>query len=1342
MSQPTNVVYTHKKFKRASSSQPCGGEPPIPEVATPSTQNGGSFIRTTERGSAEDGSLTGACDGESYASKMSQEFGERNLLVTASVVQEVQRSSDSETTPSGEGLGKVSGFRDLVVDRYTSDPEVRFKREIVDKELKIYKCCYCEYICDREDALQKHLISHLQPQNFPCICSRCGLKETHCTCQILSRLQGSHADGDSKGTHQDVLQNSTSHTYDEGNSQPADLTIRSAIECNDPENPCPQTYDNFSNSFDISSRTIYKPKFRATYSSDEVTDNFSVSGSSIIENTVNSDCFKRTNNMMYQSSSSASCSSGIQNKKSSLVNSNAMPATSLPANKLSGLAGLGLWKDIKSPSPDLGEHIDKIIVQNQVIMDADSHLWQRKYRRQSSIGSSSSESDGSSGSRHRRYSVNDKVKTTISSQLGLLNNVNRIRGVVPHDLSTGLINVSSGPAVLSTESSLSHSLGSHRRSISSTGQECSIFSTERRTTSSITASPIVSDSYSQHLSVEEAVAVNEQDILNLSKSDSETNKILLAKGHTLALQGTSILPVANAAALLLVCPSCSASFRSRESLQIHIERHCDIGLASVAKIQPIGMRANVDQEVALDLQKKQIVPNVISHENSRAAPGYFRGSSIGADVRLNPEPNRTDKSLSPFSRQHSLEPLMPPHKKRRLSSDLPSDAVKSNYPVFLHNGIVFQKSNMSIKSIEENRIPNNINQLCGGEVQIHDGNQCKTMKIDTSEANRSLALDMCINDTADKRMPNVESLVPSSVVVTLSKSGLNSGGTVVESRTGTYSKLATSLVTVSNDATLQTELHNLPFDIKSGVQNYCDSANSVNSLPLSSLQKYAPQLQLPNLSIPGVPIPNMTGIFITKKSSNQLNMAPKKILARDENKSFSNFYKDNSFSILKPNSIAKTEVSPSILSIGEDKVPYVPGIPGPYSQTSTSVIQTDTATGTTTCDANQYISSLSSSAVSTASPNVCLYSDAINTLQTTKATFSSCKNSPIQSSTVQNASAFKSSLSISDQLKNDLNLPDSSVTDNVLKHRSDEEESLCDETKPKHFHEKAETTKESFLVPRKRPDTLPLKPQQFVPKSTALLIGSTIMSPDTPRPKKSCAQMLLNGAAYTYLGLKVSTKTYYCCIYRPQPMYVPQSPDSKISMYSIWKIRKPAEDNPFNLSISESMGLYCSRSYTDIAYSVAKPSSPDLVYTYSEEKMKDAIKKISQKSDRKIDFSSCMKSSGSNSSRMSTASLQDLREKSEPIQGACHSDMEHGKDLDDSLCGDSRDDDSGSISRVKIFAGGFKSTEDYTYVRGRGRGRYVCETCGIRCKKPSMLKKHIRTHTNLRPYPCAHCTSR
>ncbi|KAI6191972.1 Transcription factor HIVEP3 [Aphelenchoides bicaudatus] len=43
------------------------------------------------------------------------------------------------------------------------------------------------------------------------------------------------------------------------------------------------------------------------------------------------------------------------------------------------------------------------------------------------------------------------------------------------------------------------------------------------------------------------------------------------------------------------------------------------------------------------------------------------------------------------------------------------------------------------------------------------------------------------------------------------------------------------------------------------------------------------------------------------------------------------------------------------------------------------------------------------------------------------------------------------------------------------------------------------------------------------------------------------------------------------------------------------------------------------------------------------------------------------------------------------------------------------------------------------YVRGRGRGRYVCEQCGIKCKKPSMLKKHLNVHTDIRLYKCITC---
>lgn len=36
-------------------------------------------------------------------------------------------------------------------------------------------------------------------------------------------------------------------------------------------------------------------------------------------------------------------------------------------------------------------------------------------------------------------------------------------------------------------------------------------------------------------------------------------------------------------------------------------------------------------------------------------------------------------------------------------------------------------------------------------------------------------------------------------------------------------------------------------------------------------------------------------------------------------------------------------------------------------------------------------------------------------------------------------------------------------------------------------------------------------------------------------------------------------------------------------------------------------------------------------------------------------------------------------------------------------------------------------------------GRYICPYCQLNCAKPSVLQKHIRAHTNERPFPCTLC---
>ncbi|XP_076362073.1 uncharacterized protein LOC143252978 isoform X2 [Tachypleus tridentatus] len=108
----------------------------------------------------------------------------------------------------------------------------------------------------------------------------------------------------------------------------------------------------------------------------------------------------------------------------------------------------------------------------------------------------------------------------------------------------------------------------------------------------------------------------------------------------------------------------------------------------------------------------------------------------------------------------------------------------------------------------------------------------------------------------------------------------------------------------------------------------------------------------------------------------------------------------------------------------------------------------------------------------------------------------------------------------------------------------------------------------------KRPTSLPLKKKRV----TACMIGSTLISPETPRPRKSCIQQYINGQAYTYLGLKCSTRSTFCCSYRPQPMYVPQDTDPKLSMYCNWQA-VPVKNKILNLTPGQHMGLYDSRQW-------------------------------------------------------------------------------------------------------------------------------------------------------------------
>lgn len=193
----------------------------------------------------------------------------------------------------------------------------------------------------------------------------------------------------------------------------------------------------------------------------------------------------------------------------------------------------------------------------------------------------------------------------------------------------------------------------------------------------------------------------------------------------------------------------------------------------------------------------------------------------------------------------------------------------------------------------------------------------------------------------------------------------------------------------------------------------------------------------------------------------------------------------------------------------------------------------------------------------------------------------------------------------------------------------------------------------------------------------------------------------LNG--HSFPSLKASTYASFCCLQRPQPMYVMQNHSKKVSMYSNWRVA-PHDPNPQGLTSKMLLSLY-SKSYSSnpVYKDAQQESQKGGLLTHSSYWTFKQNQK-GGKTDLESNKGSLKRPGGDNSSN------------STPVV-------------------------SPATKKQKILGveGGFKSLAEYTYIRGRGRGKYVCSKCGIRCKKPSMLKKHIRTHTDLRPYHCKTC---
>lgn len=1488
MNPSANVTYTHKKFKRA----------PIE-----------------------------ACDTVEKQQQPHHDENGRSSKTASSTVLVRSNKASVLGAPS-----PINGFLSTPVANNFSGSAVQFSLESDDSKKKNgnsggkYKCEYCGVGCAKPSVLDKHIRTHTNERPYSCEqCSVAFKTKSNYLKHTRSRAHALRCDGGGQDGSDGTVESSDNLDIegDEGSRcpsretgqqcQPADLSVGHVSTLEQPASVTATSSATRIYQEDGKDRGnfIYKPKFRvcAQYSPQE--ESGPKRQSPPIQRQLSTPPQDVTtfdsnviNTPTYQVLAASTLSHPGQGAHSSprphSPNPSSVPKQCLPpldiraanrkddgatsAQRNSVVASQtvsSLWKGMKSPSPDLvGQHITKLIVENQAIVETHNPLWSRRYRRQNSLGSSSSESDGSGSGKSRRYNLADSnlknvksASVTLPACSGPVQPYSRERS---HSLAAEPIMVearsSYSPSLPPTphlplaQPTVATPISASKPSISSQGPTTSYSQSAPTFTAShvtmvdfnmsdasrkrcISEGPCVA----RDLSKSRLMPLDDPPLLQQHPQNPEgsviKNLLLTARAgianaidqnlerqeHSRRCSQTVTLGDIGSH----TCLRCRIPFRNPEDLEYHLRHYCgqrpstgsERGTPDSIKSSD-GGRWSGEKEAALDLQKKNEYMD--QHDRERSSS---RGSSVGETPqrRGSEDDFKYHSDLSPkvYRSKSAPEGAPPPTKKRKMS-DIDSVAQERSryFSSTFSKGQGGNKNESCIKLMDDiNKQKLNNHHLFGGEVQICDGNEFKTMRIDPGQ-HPSPAIDICIPpQQLGGSIPKAEVSVPTSVVVTIAKSGLNSGGTMVQVENQTSTSSTKTIPTLVNSS-LNREQSVLSQNMAKAAHppDVYNTDTSQFAYSPSFLQ-YAPPLQLPNLAIPGIPTPDLGGLsfsgysprvpgqaFLHSQASLMHGMlgnhkstsVRSPVASRASPRSFpasaaggmlnsgttggisggssssggsgglsgglsssggthggvsdaavedaaggsqTFLVKEKEREHQKRQGKLPSAGYPSLIPVGDEKVPYVPGIPGPYSQGSVLHPPAHTVQRSPLIAVAPVSAPVPSTAPVSSVPSlpalICPSREKNLTVPKLKEVPRDLTSSPMRECGHSLSSNVKVSHRLSPRMSSVIGKAPEvrSINPEIRIHpvKSDAAPEMKTSERLVTPHEEQSydngskddsSDSEEFLPPRKRPNFLALKPQAYMPKSSLALIGTTLVSPDTPRPKKSCVQMLLNGSAYTYLGHKVSTKSYFCCIYRQQPMYVPQSTDPKLSMYSNWQIRKPADDNPFKLTPYQGMGLYESRKY-DPAYTIAKPKELDLIQTHSsywtfkQEKEKDKeVEEIKSKEKDGKDIKSeesCSKACEQSCSEGSSASVK--RESDDDSVGSpCK------------VTDEAEGSDSGSAKRIKIFEGGFKSSEDYTYVRGRGRGRYVCEACGIRCKKPSMLKKHIRTHTDLRPYACGHCS--
>ncbi|XP_053316842.1 transcription factor HIVEP2 [Spea bombifrons] len=252
-----------------------------------------------------------------------------------------------------------------------------------------------------------------------------------------------------------------------------------------------------------------------------------------------------------------------------------------------------------------------------------------------------------------------------------------------------------------------------------------------------------------------------------------------------------------------------------------------------------------------------------------------------------------------------------------------------------------------------------------------------------------------------------------------------------------------------------------------------------------------------------------------------------------------------------------------------------------------------------------------------------------------------------------------------------------------------------------------DTSSDMSLSPQRTPGEG--HPNSNKPKSGTLKQmsdSSSITERASYNPVKGCTERY----CLQFPSLRTTTTVSWCFLNYSKPNHIEQE-SMKSSVYASW-CTSSCNPNPSGLNTRTSLALLRSKQKNSVA-----------IYTIAAFQ-KSGADKLTSSSMWKLQFAQVKPESYLLvSSKLEKTATGSNKERS---KGELHGDKESTSKNTEPM-------------RIKIFEGGFKSNEEYVYVRGRGRGKYICEECGIRCKKPSMLKKHIRTHTDVRPYVCKLC---